>query len=128
MEVAIASPARSSAVVPTRRHHRILIIGGGTAGVTLAARLRRAGQSDIALLEPSEQHFYQPLWTLVGAGQVRIEDTVRAERDYIPAGVTWIRDAAASVFDTPARLPAHASYTERSTRRKLGIPGRSSGG
>ena len=86
MEVAIASPARSSAVVPTRRHHRILIIGGGTAGVTLAARLRHAGQSDIALLEPSEQHFYQPLWTLVGAGQVRIEDTVRAERDYIPAG------------------------------------------
>ena len=78
-------------------HHRILIIGGGTAGVTLAARLRRAGQSDIALLEPSEQHFYQPLWTLVGAGQVRIEDTVRAERDYIPAGVTWIRDAAAEI-------------------------------
>ena len=97
MEVAIASPARSSGVVPTRRHHRILIIGGGTAGVTLAARLRRAGQSDIALLEPSEQHFYQPLWTLVGAGQVRIEDTVRAERDYIPAGVTWIRDAAAEI-------------------------------
>ena len=97
MEVAIASPARSSAVVPTRRHHRILIIGGGTAGVTLAARLRHAGQSDIALLEPSEQHFYQPLWTLVGAGQVRIEDTVRAERDYIPAGVTWIRDAAAEI-------------------------------
>ena len=48
--------------------HRILIVGGGTAGLTVAARLKRAGESDIAIIEPSEKHFYQPLWTLVGAG------------------------------------------------------------
>ena len=51
--------------------HKILIIGGGTAGLTVAARLRRAGESDVAIIEPSEKHFYQPLWTLVGAGAVR---------------------------------------------------------
>jgi sulfide:quinone oxidoreductase len=72
-------------------------VGGGTAGLTVAARLKRAGKTDIAVLEPSEQHYYQPLWTLVGAGQVRAEATVRAERDYIPAGVTWIRDAAEEI-------------------------------
>ena len=48
--------------------HRIVIIGGGSAGISIAARLRRAGQDDIALVEPSDIHYYQPLWTLVGGG------------------------------------------------------------
>jgi sulfide:quinone oxidoreductase len=32
----------------------VLIIGGGTAGITVAARLRRAGEHDVAVVEPSE--------------------------------------------------------------------------
>ncbi len=50
-------------------HHRILIIGGGTAGITVAARMLRKGHDDVAVIEPSESHYYQPLWTLVGGGQ-----------------------------------------------------------
>ncbi len=76
-----------------RAHHRVVIIGGGTAGLTVAARLRRAGEPDIAVLEPSEHHYYQPLWTLVGAGMVNIEVTRRPERAYVPRGVRWIQDA-----------------------------------
>ncbi len=49
-----------------KTRHRILILGGGTAGIITASLLQRAGQTDIAILEPSRQHFYQPLWTLVG--------------------------------------------------------------
>ena len=78
-------------------HHKIVIVGGGTAGLAVAARLRRAGESDVALIEPSEKHFYQPLWTLVGAGLVRREATERRETDYIAAGVTWIKDWAAEI-------------------------------
>ncbi|HYL59651.1 MAG TPA: FAD/NAD(P)-binding oxidoreductase [Candidatus Acidoferrales bacterium] len=77
--------------------HKTLIIGGGTAGLIVAARLVRAGESDVAIIEPSETHFYQPLWTLVGAGAVRKEATTRAERSYIPAGVTWFKDWACEV-------------------------------
>jgi sulfide:quinone oxidoreductase len=52
------------------KHHQILIVGGGTAGVTVAASLRRRGSRslDIAIVEPSETHYYQPCFTLVGAG------------------------------------------------------------
>lgn len=78
------------------QHHSILIVGGGTAGITVAALLRNQGQSDIAIVEPSDKHYYQPLWTLVGAGVMAKETTERAEADYIPDGVTWIRDAVAA--------------------------------
>lgn len=80
------------------RHHQILIIGGGTAGITVAASLRRkpGGENlDIAIVEPSEAHYYQPALTLVGAGAYQLEKTRRPERNLIPPKVEWIRDAAA---------------------------------
>ena len=78
-------------------HHGILIVGGGTAGITVAARLRRAARSlDISIVEPSAKHYYQPLWTLVGAGVVDKSMTERNEADVIPRGVSWIRAAAVS--------------------------------
>ncbi len=75
-------------------HHRVLIVGGGTAGITVAARLaRKIGGSDIALIEPSDKHYYQPLWTLVGGGIFPKERSERNEATLIPRGVTWVRDA-----------------------------------
>jgi sulfide:quinone oxidoreductase len=79
--------------------HEVLIIGGGTAGISVAARLRNLHPKlDIAIVEPSTKHYYQPLWTLVGAGIFDKSVTEREEADYIPSGVTWIRDKLAS-FD-----------------------------
>lgn len=76
--------------------HQIVIVGGGTAGITVAARLRRADKNlDIAIIEPSEKHYYQPIWTLVGAGIFPKQVSERAEADYIPKGVHWLRDAVA---------------------------------
>ena len=77
-------------------HHSVLIVGGGSGGISVAARLRLAQPSlDVAIVEPSERHFYQPIWTLVGAGVFPKETSLRAEADYIPEGVTWIRDGVA---------------------------------
>ena len=70
-------------------HHSVLIVGGGSGGISVAARLRLAQPSlDIAILEPSDRHYYQPIWTLVGAGVFPKESSLRAEADYIPEGVT----------------------------------------
>jgi len=82
----------------TKAHHRILILGGGTGGIITANLLRRAGQTDVAIVEPSDRHFYQPLWTLVGAGAVDRRTTVRSEARYVPKGVRWIRDRVAEIF------------------------------
>ena len=70
-------------------HHQIVIVGGGTAGITVAARLRNVDPMlDIAIIEPSEKHYYQPLWTLVGGGMFKSEESGRDEVDLIPYGVT----------------------------------------
>lgn len=80
------------------KKHQILIIGGGTAGIMIAAQLKRANQKlDVAIIEPSDKHYYQPAWTLVGAGTFNMADTIRNEADYIPEGVTWIKDFAEAI-------------------------------
>ncbi|HEU4513465.1 MAG TPA: FAD/NAD(P)-binding oxidoreductase [Nocardioidaceae bacterium] len=83
-------------------HHKVVIIGGGSAGISVASRLRRAGVTDIGLLEPSDTHYYQPLWTLVGGGRAEIGETARPQASVVPAGVAWVKAAAESV-DPEAR-------------------------
>ncbi|MFD9895803.1 FAD-dependent oxidoreductase [Amycolatopsis sp. NPDC059027] len=80
-----------------RTRHRVVIIGGGTAGITVAARLRRAGQNDVVVVDPAVTHYYQPLWTLAGAGHAPIEESARPQASVMPRGVRWIRQAAERV-------------------------------
>lgn len=80
------------------KNYQILIIGGGTAGITVAAQFKNKNSSlKMAIIEPSEKHYYQPAWTLVGAGTFDYKDTIRDEADYIPKGVDWIKDKATGV-------------------------------
>lgn len=83
----------------TTSHHKVVIVGGGSAGLTVAAQLaKKINPPDIAIIEPSSEHYYQPLWTLVGAGVFPKEVTGRDEAEFIPAGTNWIRDAV-TVFN-----------------------------
>src|SRR5579875_4126815 len=92
-------------------HHRVVIVGGGSAGISVAARLRRAGESDVAVIEPAEVHYYQPLWTLVGGGRAPLGRSARPEASVMPAGVTWVRDRAVEI-DPDAKRVATAESGE----------------
>ncbi len=73
--------------------HDVLIIGGGTAGITVAAQLlNQEVAPKVTIVEPSTTHDYQPIWTLVGGGVFPREVSRRPMADVIPRGATWIRD------------------------------------
>jgi sulfide:quinone oxidoreductase len=78
----------------TQITHEIVIIGGGAAGITTAAQLlKRKPSLDVAIIEPSDKHYYQPGWTLIGAGVFTPEQVTRDEKLLIPNGAKWIKDA-----------------------------------
>lgn len=78
-----------------KSHYQIIVIGGGTGGIMTAARLLKEDPSlDIAILEPGDTHYYQPAWTLVGAGTYSMEKTAKPMSKVIPKGATWIKDSA----------------------------------
>lgn len=77
----------------------ILILGAGSAGISIAARLRNElPEAKIAIVDPSTKHYYQPIWTLVGAGIFPKAVSEREQSEFIPAGVQWIQDRVES-FD-----------------------------
>ena len=81
-----------------QQHFRVVIAGGGAAGISTAARLVSAGIKDIAVIEPSDTHYYQPFWTFVGAGVVPATASTRPMAQVMPQGVQWIK-ARAGQFD-----------------------------
>lgn len=77
--------------------HEVVIIGGGSAGIaTAASMLKRRPSLDIAIAEPSEDHYYQPGWTMVGAGVFEAPVTRHTMASVMPKGTTWLRQAAAT--------------------------------
>lgn len=77
--------------------HQLVIVGGGNAGISTAAQLlRKNKQLDIVIIEPSTFHYYQPAWTLVGAGVFDVQKTKRTEASVIPKGARWIKSKATS--------------------------------
>ncbi len=76
-------------------HHDIVVVGGGTAGITVAAQLTKGwfNNIDVAIIDPSDNHYYQPAWTLVGGGTFRKVATRRDQASVIPPKAKWIQDA-----------------------------------
>lgn len=78
-------------------HSQILIVGGGNAGISVAAQLlRKNSKLNISIIDPAEKHYYQPAWTLVGGGVFDINKTERSEASVMPKGVNWIKESATS--------------------------------
>lgn len=101
------------------RHHDVLIIGGGNAGISLAARLRRDGARDVAVVEPEHVHHYRPLLSYVAGGMATLDDLRRPQAQVIPDGCAWYPDAVTAV--EPARHLVHLSSGEELTYGDLAV-------
>jgi len=79
----------------SQQHHTLLIVGGGAAGVSIANNIRRQkADIDVAIIEPSENHYYQPGFTIIGGGAYTLKQTTKNEADLIGPGIAWIKDYA----------------------------------
>jgi sulfide:quinone oxidoreductase len=77
--------------------HDIVIVGGGAGGVAAASSLLARDPSlDIAIIDPADVHYYQPGWTLVGAGVFDPRQTRKDMGAVIPKGVKWVKAAVAA--------------------------------
>lgn len=76
--------ATASPVAATGRAHKVVVVGGGSAGMAISHQLLQSGkfaQDEIAIVDPSEWHHYQPGWTLVGGGLKTKEELRRPLKD-----------------------------------------------
>ena len=75
----------------------VVIVGGGAGGIAVASSLKaRKPNLDIAVIDPADIHYYQPGWTMVGAGVFHPQETAKTMGSLIPKGVHWIKSAVAA--------------------------------
>ncbi|MEW9680722.1 FAD/NAD(P)-binding oxidoreductase [Pseudomonas sp. TE50-2] len=85
-------------------HHKVVIVGAGAAGIATASSLiARDPSLDIALIDPADVHYYQPGWTMVGAGVFKASSTAQTMAATLPRGVRWIK-ARVDGFDPQGQL------------------------
>jgi len=77
---------------------KIVIIGGGAAGISMAARLKHwLKEPDIQLIDPSDRQYYQPGFTLIASGVYQPDEVWKKQKDCMPSGITWIKDSVLAV-------------------------------
>ncbi|OWF51728.1 sulfide:quinone oxidoreductase, mitochondrial-like [Mizuhopecten yessoensis] len=95
-----------------QKNYKLVVVGGGAGGCAVAAKfVRKLGAGNVAVIEPSQTHYYQPMFTLVGGGIKTLSDTARPMKSVLPAKCDWIESKAVQ-FDPVNQKVTTASGEE----------------
>ena len=84
---------------------KVVVVGSGTAGITLTSQLMRKDPTmEVTIVSGAQKHYYQPLWSLVGAGLKAYGDSERDTESIIPAGARWVQEDAAALDPTAKKV------------------------
>jgi sulfide:quinone oxidoreductase len=93
----------------SRAKGRIVVVGGGAAGIDIAARLqRRLAEPDITIIDPAPRHFYQAGFTLLASGVFAPEELHRPQESLIPPGVRFVQDSVVEIEPERNRLKTNS--------------------
>ena len=96
------------------RRAEIVVAGGSVGGLTVAARLLRAvPDAHVTVIEPREEHHYQPGYTLVGAGIYSRSDVLLDQGNLMQPGMRWIRDSVLAFEPDQNRVRLEGGDTVR---------------
>lgn len=117
-QILALSGAASAAAVWTafqatrlRTKARIVIVGAGSAGLNIAARLSRAiHDPQITLLDPAARHFYQPGFTMIACGVFGPNQVVRPTRALMPSPVRWLQEAVCEFKPSQNRVRTNSGW------------------
>jgi sulfide:quinone oxidoreductase len=106
---ATTEQARAQAI---KSKARIVIAGGGAAGLTAASRLAQSlDGATITLIEPRKEHWYQPGFTLIAAGIKPQNYAVSQTTDYVPKGVELVAEKVAEIDPEGKKVVTDAGRT-----------------
>ncbi|XP_038076099.1 sulfide:quinone oxidoreductase, mitochondrial-like [Patiria miniata] len=87
--------ASTEGSTPSPSMYKFVVVGGGAGGLAMASSLsRKHGKGQVAVIEPSDVHYYQPLWTLVGGGLRKKEESCKPMKDFMPKACDWVKEKA----------------------------------
>jgi len=111
--IANATTATEAQAASSTAKGKIVIVGGGLAGVATAAKLtNRLANPDITIIEPNPKSVsYQPGQTLIAGGVWKKSDIEYDTANFIPKGVKWIKDSVVT-FDPQNNKVKTADGTE----------------
>lgn len=117
--------ATVSPVTAAAKSHKVVVIGGGTAGLAISHQLLRSGrfaQDDIAVIDPAAWHHYQPGWTLVAAGLKNKEDLRQPMKSLIDPKLKFYSESVGA-FAPDNNLVTLANGDEVSYEQLVVVPG-----
>ncbi|KAL0139387.1 hypothetical protein V8B55DRAFT_1523496 [Mucor lusitanicus] len=78
---------------PADQKFKVVVVGGGPGGLSVSSTISKLlGKNQVAVIEPANQHYYQPLWTYVGGGLKNFSESVKPMGDVMPTDAEWIQD------------------------------------
>ncbi|VDI75708.1 sulfide:quinone oxidoreductase [Mytilus galloprovincialis] len=94
-----ATKSFSTSSASLGRHYKLLIVGSGSGGCATASKFsKKLGAGHVGIIEPKDDHYYQPWFTLVGGGIKKVEDSGKKMSEVIPKKADWLKTTA-EAFD-----------------------------
>jgi len=119
----VADTPTTTASRSPKASYDVVIVGGGAGGIATASSiLKRNPKLNVAIIEPTEEHYYQPGWTMVGGGIFTPQKTMRKMTRVMPKHVTWIKDSV-TAFNPDANSVALSDNTHIGYQVLVASPG-----